>query len=167
MDGWTRAAAGAAARALEDLPLPARHLRTVAAPQSLRSEIEWQARKAGVEVVVIDAANASRYCAVHSEVDLYAGRDESRLWLGCERCGVALDRDDNYARNLMRRDSPDLFERLDWQEISRERSRSEILSVTGEVEDARHGYGARDSRWKYKARLALAEQGDSVAGSVG
>lgn len=142
----------------KDLPLPARHLRTIAAPTRLRDEIEWQARKAGVEVVTLDATNASRYCAVHPDVDLYAGRDESRLWLACEGCGVPLDRDANYARNLFRRDAPERFERCDWQALTRERSRLEIPNITHEVQRHWSTPQPRESRVQYTARLALANR---------
>lgn len=141
-----------------DLPLPVQYLRHFAAPFELRKELEWQAKKSGCTIEICSAVDASRYCARHPEVDLYAGRDEQRLWLACERCGEALDRDANYALNLARRDSPDLCERMVLARSTGERS---IRNITEELAEKWGGHGKRESRVKYASRRALASREES------
>lgn len=141
-----------------DLPPRARTLRTLAAPFDLRAALDWQSRKSGTQVETVNAANASRFCARHPEIDLYAGRDQARLWLGCERCGVALDRDYNYALNLIKEDSPDLFRALTLAQEPKERSRSRILNFTEELQRTHKAAGVPESRVRYTAPLALARR---------
>lgn len=144
-----------------DLSVHSRHLAAIAAPYALSQEIRWQATKSGMEVVEAEPADATRYCAVHPECDLYAGLREpgKQLYLRCAECGT-LDRDENYAANLLRRTAPECFERWEEAHGSDDRSQARIRNLIAEYErEVQDEQGAmRRLRSKYQLALARRER---------
>ncbi len=90
----------ATAKAGEDnLPEPVRRLRVIAAPSVLRQVIINHARKAGMEIRILDIPHdACVACGAR-----LAPRTRPALWWTCAGCGVLFDQDEHYCRLLLAR----------------------------------------------------------------
>jgi ribosomal protein S27AE len=80
-----------------ELPLPARRFRFIAAPSIFRLVLLNYARKIGTKVTVVERAHDT--CVLCGSP--LAPRDRAALWWKCGACGYIFDQDEHYCRLLL------------------------------------------------------------------